>query len=70
MGNTDSYSGFLGTYLDAGKRYSGAISKMVVWLIYFQNQLRTDFEISKYSRQVCVLQESRWTAAFYMRFEN
>ena len=70
IGNTDSYSGFLGTYLDAGKRCSDAISKVVVWLFYFQNQVRADFEIFEYCRQVSLLQESRWTAAHYMRFEN
>ena len=70
IGNTDSYSGSLGTYLHAGKRFSDAISKVVVWLIYFQNQLRTDFEIFEYCRQVYFLQESRWTAAHCMHFEN
>ena len=69
-GNTDSYSGFLGTYLHAGKRFSDATSKVLVWLIYFENQLGTDFEILKYFRQVYFLQESRWTAAHLMHFEN
>ena len=56
IGNKQSYSGSLGSYLDAGKGFFCAISEMVVWLIYFKKQLRIGFEIFRRCRQGYFLQ--------------
>ena len=62
IGNKQSYSGSLGSYLDKGKGFSSAISETEVWLIYFKNDLRIGFEILRCCRQGYLLQQSGCTA--------